>query len=345
MTDYLGLSVLKELLKRKPGGNLYHRESQTLEFKESFNLAGLPEYCRDFAAFANNRGGYLVFGVTDRPKRRAVGLREKAAEQFDKLDPERLSGELLKVFSAEIVWHHDVFKIGKKTFGAFYVEEARTKTVICKKDEGKDQELRNGDVYYRYGGRTQRIQYAELVNIINDRIEKTNRHWMDLTQKIGRSGPQNAAILDTEKGIIEKGESQILVVGEELVKGIQWIKEGEFSETEGERTLKLIGDVHPIDQIEVVRKEKEDKLKLYPLSARDMVAEVKKRRPSILQHEIYSIIAENDLKNDPKYSSYVFTNRKREEEYERDGSLPKGVTSIYKPTVIDYIIKVFDGER
>ena len=33
---------------------LKHRDSQTLEFKEAFNFAGLAEYFHDFAAFANN---------------------------------------------------------------------------------------------------------------------------------------------------------------------------------------------------------------------------------------------------------------------------------------------------
>ena len=42
-------NVIKELLELRPDGNLYHRESQTLEFKESFNFAGLAEYFRDFA--------------------------------------------------------------------------------------------------------------------------------------------------------------------------------------------------------------------------------------------------------------------------------------------------------
>lgn len=50
-----------ELLRTKGEGDyLYHREGQELEFKEQFNLAGLADYFRDFAAFANNRGGYLI---------------------------------------------------------------------------------------------------------------------------------------------------------------------------------------------------------------------------------------------------------------------------------------------
>lgn len=45
---------VEELLSSKSDGILKHRESQTLEFKEAFNFAGLAEYFRDFAAFANN---------------------------------------------------------------------------------------------------------------------------------------------------------------------------------------------------------------------------------------------------------------------------------------------------
>ena len=74
--------------------------------------------------------------------------------------------------------------------------------LICKKDEADI--LKNGEIYFRYGGRTQKIQYAELEAIINRRIEQQNIHWMDLVSKIAKSGPQNAAILDVEKGLIEK---------------------------------------------------------------------------------------------------------------------------------------------
>lgn len=49
---------IKNLL-RINDGRLYHREGQELEFKEQFNLAGLAEYFRDFAAFSNNRGATL----------------------------------------------------------------------------------------------------------------------------------------------------------------------------------------------------------------------------------------------------------------------------------------------
>ena len=108
MSEKLNEITVTELLKLKEDGNLFHRESQNLEFKESFNLAGLADYYRDFSAFANNKGGYLIFGVKDRPKRELVGLSDKATNQFDKLDPEMVSGHLLDIFSSEIVWEHEI---------------------------------------------------------------------------------------------------------------------------------------------------------------------------------------------------------------------------------------------
>ena len=139
------IDEIKELLRLRSDGNLRHRESQTLEFKESFNFAGLSEYFRDFAAFANNKGGWLIFGVKDRPKRELIGLSDKSVEQFDKIDPEKISGFLLNLFSGDIVWEHDIVEINSMNFGVFFIAEAKVKPIICKKDEG---EIRNGEIYF-----------------------------------------------------------------------------------------------------------------------------------------------------------------------------------------------------
>lgn len=69
--------AINELLKLKADNTLYHRENSTLEFKEQFNFAGLADYLKDFAAFANNNGGYLIFGVKDKP-RTLIGMRLKS---------------------------------------------------------------------------------------------------------------------------------------------------------------------------------------------------------------------------------------------------------------------------
>ena len=160
--------IYEELINllRLKDGKLFHREGRTLEFKEQFNLAGLADYFRDFAAFANNKGGFLIFGVSDRP-RELRGLSLRSAEAFEKVDPEKISGYLGQLFSSEIAWESVIVEVGGKKFAAFKVFEASMKPVIALADEGKDQSIRNGDIYYRYGGRTQRILSAELQAIIN----------------------------------------------------------------------------------------------------------------------------------------------------------------------------------
>ncbi len=333
---------IEKLLTVRPDGILYHRESQTLEFKESFNFAGLAEYFRDFSAFANNQGGFLIFGIKDRPRRELIGLNQNSADQLNKLDPEKISGYLLDDFAGNIEWETDVFTINNLSFGVFCIYEAKTKPIICKKDEANI--LKNGEIYFRYGGRTQKIQYAELEAIINHRIEKQNSQWIDLVTKIGKSGPQNAAILDTERGIIEKNASQILVASEDVLEKMKLIKEGSFKEKEGAPTLKLVGEIQQIDKIEVIKKERINRLKEYPLSAKELADAIKKKI-NISINDVWRIIKENNLKSNTDYSIYNFRNKSQEEEYEQNGTVHRGVPSIYKESTVNYVINIYKNEK
>ena len=83
-----------------------------------------------------------------------------------------VSGHLLDIFSSNIIWEHEIYTLDNMNFGVFYVYESIQKPIITKRDEGKDQILKNGEIYFRYGGRTQKIQSAELELIINKRIEQ-----------------------------------------------------------------------------------------------------------------------------------------------------------------------------
>lgn len=332
---------VREFLRVKQG-HLHHREGQELEFKEQFNLAGLADYFRDFAAFANNRGGFIIFGVTDSP-RTLGGLTANAIDQFDKIDPEKISGYLLEIFSSDIRWTQQLVAIGGKKFGVFSVEEATTKPVIAKKDEGKDQIIKNGEVYYRYGGRTQKIQHAELEQIIAKRVEQNNSQWLDLMGKIGRAGPVNAAILDTERSLIEKNDSKILVLDEALASKLKFIKEGQFVERRGASTLKLIGDVVPVDRIEVIKKVKESLTKDYPYSAAELAEMVKEKAVGARQNDIWDAIKDNDLKNNRAYSAYNFRNKKHEDEFHNTGKLPSVTPSIYNDAAVEFLVKVISN--
>jgi Schlafen, AlbA_2 len=263
---------IRELLRTREDGRLYHREGQEVEFKEQFNLAGLAEYFRDFAAFANNRGGLLVFGVTDSP-RTPVGLSVSATDQFDRVDPQKITGYLLEIFAPSIDWEQHSFEVDGRVFGVFRIHEAKSKPIIARKDEGKQQIIKNGEIYYRYGGRTQKIRFAELASIISQRIEQTNQQWIDLVQKIGTAGPSNAAILDAERSVIEKEDSKILVLDKDLAEKLKFIKGGDVQADDGAPVLKLVGDVVPVEKVEVVKRVRENLIKDYPLSAMELAAE------------------------------------------------------------------------
>ena len=337
---------IREVLRVKSDGRFFHRESQELEFKEQFNFAALAEYLRDFAGFANNRGGYLVFGVTDSP-RVAAGLSDSARDQFEKIDPEKISGYLLDYFSPSIDWEPASFEIDGRVFGVFRVGAAGRKPVVAKKNAGKGQEIKNGEIYYRYGGRTQRIQFAELESIITRPIERNNREWQDLVQKIGDAGPSNAAVLDTERALIQKHDAQVLVVDDQLASKLRLIKEGRFEERSGAPTLKLLGDVRPIDKVEIVKRVRENLIGEYPLSAMELAQAVQEAFSGAKQNEIWDAIRENGLKNNPEYSVYNFRNKKQEDEYKASGKLPKAIPSIYNRQAVDFLVQVLksgDGD-
>lgn len=332
-----------ELLKVKPNGNLYHREGQTIEFKEQFNFGGLADYFRDFAAFSNNKGGYLVFGVSDTP-RKPNGLSEQSKDQFEKIDPEMISGYLLDNFSGHIEWELEVITINEKDFGVFKILESNVKPIIAKKDLGKNI-IKNGEIYFRYGGRTQKIRFPELEAIINKRIESNNNSWIDLVEKIGKAGPQNAAILDTEKALIEKGKNQLLVIDEQLANKLTFIKEGEFTEKKGAKTLQLVGDITPVDQVDVIKKVKEDLIKRYPLTSIQVADKVKEVCPDCNRNEVWRIIKENNLKENYDYSAYNFRSKEHEDRFKSTGEIPSGTASIFKPSAVEFVSNIWKQEK
>ena len=72
--------VMKILARRTASGTLRSRESNTVEFKQSFNKGNTPAYAKTMAAYANNSGGYIIFGIMDAP-RNIIGLKN---DNFDK---------------------------------------------------------------------------------------------------------------------------------------------------------------------------------------------------------------------------------------------------------------------
>lgn len=162
--------------------------------------------------------------------------------------------------------------------------------------------------------------------------------------KIAKAGPQNAAILDTEKSFFAKGEKRIMVLDEDLAKKIKFIKEGEFRERKGATTLKLVGDITTVDKVEVVKKVKDDLIKRYPLTATEVAKKVKGKYPNCSTNIVWEIISHNDVKNNFDYSAYNFRNKQHEDEFKSTGKVAGGTPSIYNDNAVELIQNIYEQE-
>lgn len=244
--------ALSTLLKLSVHGQVRRvvtHEGVQKEFKESFTWGSIGLYARTMAAFANTRGGYVIFGVTDKP-RIATGLTDSSIESFDNLDRARLTSGLNELFSPEIHWDSALYEVEGVTLGLIYVFESDNKPVIARKEfQKQNANLREGDVLYRYNSRTERAKFPELKRIIDDAKSREQRAMMRSIEELVKAGASNAAVFDLSARTLQGPSGEKMLVSEELVEKISFIREGEFTEVEGAPTLRLVGDVVPTNTI------------------------------------------------------------------------------------------------
>lgn len=251
---------------------LIKREDSNVEFKESYSHGSMAQYFRAIASFANKNGGYIIFGVGDSP-RLLKGLTPKSLKQFEELKVEEFTKNLNDYFSPEINWEHVTYEFHDKHFGVIYIHELKDKPAICKKtyDSSDDKyALKEGDVYYRYSGRSQKIRHAEMRQIIEGQRNAEQRLWLKTIAKIAKIGVENAGILDITTGVIE-GKAGTVIIDEALLPQIAFIKEGEFVEKEGKPTLKLIGTVQSTKVNTIVLSKEKELIKIKGITDSDIV--------------------------------------------------------------------------
>src|SRR5699024_1297924 len=227
---------LNEIFNIK-GERLNNRESTILELKESSNWGSKDKYVKTMASFANNKGGFILFGVKDSPQK-IVGFNHS---RFNKFDEAKIAGFLNECLAPEIRWKKFTYEVKElnKILGIIYTFPGKKKPVICKKNHGK---LKEGAIYYRYSARSEIIKYSELDSLIEKEREKFQDKLFDQLGKILDIGVHDSAVLDTYKGKIH-GNNANMIIDDSLIPQIKFINEGSFNETEGKPTLKLIGTV------------------------------------------------------------------------------------------------------
>jgi hypothetical protein len=239
---------LKQLLRIRKGTTdiLHNRENSRIEFKTSFSLGSLGLYARTMIAFANSRGGFLVFGVEASPHRlRGVD------DRFSTVDPARVTSFLREHVSPELEWEFGSFHFHDVELGYLYTSEAVDKPLISTRNQGTS--IKEAEIYHRYRAQSTQIRFPELRGIIEARLGRERDAWLKHLRVISRAGPTNVGVLDTLEGKLH-GTGATYVIEESLLRKLRFIREGRFTETGGEPTLRLIGRVEPISGV-IARRE------------------------------------------------------------------------------------------
>lgn len=312
-------------------------ETDFIECKASFGTQHLISNClKAFAGFSNNKGGYIAFGVKDKTWD-LVGI---DGPKFKALDRKKLNQALLSNLSCALNFDLNTFDIEKKTIGVIYVYPAQIKPVMAVKS-GPDG-VGVGHIYYRYQAENRLIGPTELQKIIEDRIKSLSE--TILTKHISniiKNGIENSAILNISTGQVE-GKAGSFLIDEELLPEISFIKEGEFAETSGAPTLKLVGEIETAAA--VIKTQKEELIKLYPFSWTQLSKKVTDTVDGANTNIVNKIIKNEGIKSNRTYSAYNFRTNEHREKFEETGSIPSGTPSIYNQNAVDFVIEKAKAE-
>jgi hypothetical protein len=243
LRDPLDPVVLRSMFAKETAGDWRCSAGETdqHECKQSFNLRNFSAALKTIAGFANNRGGYLFFGVKDKPDGFLVcGLGDN---RFTTTDQNKFGQTIRSALEPTPRFRIASLDLDGRTVGIIYVEPHSAKPVIVSKNEG---EVAEGAIYYRYAGETKAICYPDLRAILDERDRYSREAIMPMVQRLLELGPKDALVANLADGILEGGERPI-VIDQQLVDRIRFIREGQFTEREGAETLRLIGDVGAVD--------------------------------------------------------------------------------------------------
>ncbi|OEK08744.1 hypothetical protein A8C32_00245 [Flavivirga aquatica] len=223
------------------------KENSEIEFKESFHSPKHKDkkLHKWIASFANSNGGLILYGIKDNGE--LIGLKNNKLKEFDNKD---LSQELLDYFAPEIKFELFIKIINGLEIGFLYIYKSENKPVITIKTANNN--IQEGDIFYRYPGQSRKISYGDLRDIIEEKQTQLNEKWLKLINNVATIGVENIGLLNIENGELI-GSKNKLLIPEELLKKLTFINEGKFVEKDGAPTLKLIGDVQPIDSNKIIQ--------------------------------------------------------------------------------------------
>lgn len=240
--------AINRLFVKGPDGvwRLAHGEADDLECKANFGFKHSHNWIRAIAALANNRGGYVLFGVADKGtigpagedhSHAVVGLGSK---DFENADPADITNKLRSCLDPTPRIQIRTHVLAGITIGVIHVEQHPSRPVIVTKTEG--DKIKEGDIFFRYPGQSIRIKYSDLRAILDGRDAAARREIMPAVERLLTLGPRRALIADLDEGTLGSG-GNLITIDPELVKQIQFVREGDFKQADGAPALRLVGDV------------------------------------------------------------------------------------------------------
>jgi Putative DNA-binding domain len=234
--------ILRSMFARDTGTwTLVAGETDRTECKANFRLQPEERFSkavRAIAGLANNKGGYILFGITD-GSFQADGL---ADDVFTKSDVSLVN--IILVGALVPVPHvtKGLIELAGRQVGVLYVEKHDHAPVVAIKNIGQD--VKEGGIYYRYVGETRLIKPGELRQIIAAREQ---RAVAEFSSRMNRVAAGKEATINLDSGEVA-GTSGRFVIDRSLLSSIQFVREGEFNEAKGAPALRLIGDVEPVSE-------------------------------------------------------------------------------------------------
>ena len=95
----------------------------------------MSKYAKIMASFANNIGGYVLFGIKD-SSRQIIGINKY---KFDNISTDKISEFLIEHLNPEIKWEIDTVLSDGKYIGYMYVYQSTNKPIICNMNAGNNK--------------------------------------------------------------------------------------------------------------------------------------------------------------------------------------------------------------
>jgi predicted HTH transcriptional regulator len=226
---------------------LKRRESTGIEFKECFNWPSKDfksNIGKSAAAFSNNAGGVIIFGIGNKPHK-IIGV-----DSFE-IDEADISHFFNEHFSPYIDFSLHTCEIAGKTIGLMQIYEAKKKPVICIKDSPKTCD---SDIYFRYNAKSSKIKSGDLNHLLSQLQESNNKKWLDLFTKVSTVGISNISLLNKISGEMDSpGTTQKFLLDESLLDQIKILDRHSISEI-GAPAVRIVGEI--IETTSVINRTK-----------------------------------------------------------------------------------------